>query len=125
MRELADTFGRKALARPPKGRLTLLSKPHPVNGVLKFGKWAYIIEPLMANIDEVRQAQSELLNELYKQVSKTFNYQLQHGIVYLAKSGISVTLMSRAFGLTPARIYQIIDKFDKEEINVLEDKDNE
>ena len=75
----------------------------------------------MANIDEVREAQSELLNELYKQISKSFNYQLQHGIVYLAKKGISVTLMARAFGLTPARIYQIIDRFEKEGINVLEE----
>jgi predicted nucleotide-binding protein (sugar kinase/HSP70/actin superfamily) len=79
----------------------------------------------MPNVNEVREAQSELLNELYKQISKSFNYQLQHGIVFLAKKGTSVTLMSRAFGLTPARIYQIIDRFNDEGINVLEEEDNE
>jgi hypothetical protein len=71
------------------------------------------------SIEEIRQAQSELLNELYKQISKSFNYQLQHGIVYLAKKGVNVNMMAEAFGITPARIYQIIDHFDKEGIEVL------
>ena len=73
----------------------------------------------MPDVNEVRQAQSELLNELYKQISKSFNYQLQHGVVYLAKKGISVTQMAKAFGLTPARIYQIIDRFEKDGIDVM------
>ena len=73
----------------------------------------------MPDVNEVRQAQSELLNELYKQISKSFNYQLQHGIVFLAKKGVRPHLMAEAFGLTPARIYQIIDRFEKEGINVL------
>jgi transposase len=73
----------------------------------------------MPDVNEVRKAQSELLNELYKQISKSFNYQLQHGVVYLAKKGVSVTEMARAFGLTPARIYQIIDRFDRDGIDVL------
>lgn len=71
------------------------------------------------SIEEIRQAQSELLNELYKQISKSFNYQLQHGIVYLAKKGVSAYMMADAFGLTPARIYQIIDRFEQEGIEVL------
>ena len=79
----------------------------------------------MATIDEVREAQSGLLNELYKQISKSFNYQLQHGIVYLAKKGMSVTQLGRAFGITPARIYQIIDKFNQDGIDVLGEQEQE
>jgi|WetSurSiteA1Bulk_404760.scaffolds.fasta_scaffold06581_4 hypothetical protein len=70
-------------------------------------------------IEEIRQAQSELLNELYKQISKSFNYQIQYGIVFLAKKGVNVHMMAEAFGITPARIYQIIDRFEKEGTNVL------
>jgi len=70
-------------------------------------------------IEEVRQAQSELLNDLYKQITMSFNYQLQHGITFLAKKGVNVHFIAEAFGLTPARVYQIIDRFEKEGINVL------
>lgn len=67
----------------------------------------------MPDIKEVRQEQSKLLNELYKVISETFNFQLQHGIVALVDKGVSVTWIAEAFGLTPARIYQIVDKFRK------------
>lgn len=69
----------------------------------------------MADIREVREEQSKLLNQLYKAISETFNYQLQYGIVHLAEKGVSVTWLAEAFGVTPARIYQIIDKFRKEQ----------
>ena len=75
--------------------------------------WHYN-KPTMADINEIRTAQSELLNELYKQITKTFSYQLQYGIVFLAKKGVSSYQMAEAFGLTPARIYQIIDRFEKD-----------
>jgi DNA-binding MarR family transcriptional regulator len=79
----------------------------------------------MPDIQEIREAQSELLNELYKQISKSFNYQLQHGITYLAKKGVNVVQMAEAFGLTPARIYQIVDRFDKDGIEVLPKEEKE
>jgi hypothetical protein len=64
-------------------------------------------------IKRVREAQSQLLNELYKAITETFNYQLQYGIVNLIERGVSVTIIGQSFGITPARIYQIVDKFRK------------
>jgi hypothetical protein len=65
------------------------------------------------DIKRVREAQSKLLNDLYKAISETFNYQTQFAIVNLVEKGVSVTWLSEAFGITPARIYQIVDKFRK------------
>ena len=65
------------------------------------------------DIKRVREAQSALLNDLYKAITETFNYQLQYSIVNLVEKGISVTIVAESFGITPARIYQIVDKFRK------------
>lgn len=66
------------------------------------------------DLDKLRKIQGEKLNQLYKEVTLTFTYQLQYGITYLAEQGVNVGLMADAFGMTPARVYQIIDKVRKE-----------
>lgn len=66
------------------------------------------------DMDELRKEQGEKLNELYKELTISFNYQLQYGIAYLADKGFNVGIMADAFGMTPARLYQIIDKIRKE-----------
>ena len=66
------------------------------------------------DVQAVRELQSEKLNELYKELTVMFNYQLQYGITYLAEKGVNVGVMADAFGLTTARIYKIIDKVRKE-----------
>jgi hypothetical protein len=70
-------------------------------------------ENLSEDIKRVREAQSQLLNDLYKAITETFNYQIQYGIFNLVEKGVSVTWIAEAFGITPARIYQIVDKFRK------------
>ena len=76
----------------------------------------------MPEINDIREAQSELLNELYKQITKTFSYQLQYGIVLLAKRGVRSHLLAEAFGLTPARVYQIVDRFEKDGVQIPEEE---
>ena len=65
------------------------------------------------DIKRVREAQSLLLNDLYKAITETFNYQIQYAITNLVERGISVTVVAQSFGITPSRIYQIVDRFRK------------
>lgn len=68
-----------------------------------------------------KQKQSEVMNQLNRELARYVMVQNQYAAWYLAdKKGVSTGWLAEAFGVTPQTIYDWIDKIRKEEASIEE-----
>lgn len=70
------------------------------------------IDPTDDAIKNFKRQRVEALNEMYKKLTQLYAYERDLAVYRLFKNeGVSVLIISRAFDLTPARVYQMIETF--------------
>ena len=67
------------------------------------------------DINDIRAQATERMNELNKELAKYQLLSQQYAVWYLSEKGTSISLLARAYGVTPVTIYKWIDKVRKEQ----------